>query len=108
MSTGVGIHTHEQIIFVLCDTDHGIDIPAFIVAVKDDLFVWLKCGVHASEDAVIFGLEVCMKLAEISCHVHVVGVDGSLVLEHVLSVDLLVHFEAVAITITCLACALPK
>lgn len=101
MAPSICIDSHEEIVLVLAYLYYCIQVAAFEVALEDQFSVWLDRGVHSLEETGALGLEVGVELAEVCGHVLVVGPHGPLVLEGVLSLHLLMHFEAAAKSVTC-------
>jgi len=80
--------------------DDCVEVPAFEVALEKKFSLWLDCWVHAFEDSDLFRFEIRVKFAEKGSHVLIVPCQTTLILEHVISLQLLVHFEAALESVT--------
>ena len=65
-------------------------------------------GIGAFEYAIGFRFEVAMKFPKISSHMGIVGIDGILILEEVVALDLLVHLEAAGESMPLINQSVPK
>jgi hypothetical protein len=89
----VCVDAQVEVVLGLAHLHHAVQIAALEVAVEDELAACGEGGVHALEDARVFGPEVGVELAEVGCHVGVVGVEGAFVLEGIAARHFLVQFE---------------
>jgi hypothetical protein len=103
VSARVGVDPHEEIVLMRANLDDCIQVAAFEVAVKGGFVLLLESGVHAVEDAGVFGLEVGVELAEVGGQVGEVGVDQRLVLVEVLALHLLVQLKTARVPSPCIA-----
>jgi hypothetical protein len=108
MTARVTVDPHKEIVLALAYLHHTVQVAPLKVTVKHEFLPLLDGGVHALEDARVFGLEIGVELSEVGAHMLVVVAQGALVFEGIGTVELLVHFKTAREAEPCVTAQLPR